>query len=104
MKKVIFLFLFCTTIFTSLELITLNPVFAKSNQDSSDLPINSKPPSADKPSGIAEKGKPILDRNLVVCPQVLKEHNDSNKNVENVNTLASEGKGQVPSSCLHQAK
>jgi hypothetical protein len=105
MKKVIFLFLSCAAIFTSLELATfsLNPVLADSTQDSGDRPINLKPPSAGKPSGLAEKGKPILAQNVVICPQILKTYNNSNKTSENVE-IPPEGKGQVSSSCLQRAK
>ena len=110
MKKVIFLFLFCTSIFTSLEVArpSLNPVFADSVQDSADRSskvIDSLNSSANAPSagnsnsGLAEKGKPILDRNAVICPQILKTDNNSNKSSEN--PMPAAGKGQVPSSCLH---
>jgi len=112
MKKVISLFLSCAAIFTSLEVATpfLNPVLAGSNQDSGDRPSqaidshNTKnaPSAGNSDSGLAEKGKPILDHNAVSCPQIVKIDNSTNKSSEDA--IPPEGKGQVPSSCLHQGK
>jgi hypothetical protein len=109
MKKVIFLFFFCTSIVTSLELATpsLYAVFANSVQNSADRPSQmidspnstNAPSAGNSDSGLAEKGKPILDRNAVICPQILKTDNNSNKSSEN--PIPAAGKGQVPSSCLH---
>ncbi len=107
MKKVTFLFLFCTSILTSLGLATLNPAFADSVQNPADRPSKAidSPNSTNAPSagnsnsGLAEKGKPILDRNAVICPQILKTDNNTNKSSEN--SIPAAGKGQVPSSCLH---
>lgn len=111
MKKVILLFLSCATVITSFELVSpsLNPVFADTTQDSGDRlrwaidspNIANVPSAGNSASGLAEKGKPILDHNSVTCPQILKTDNGSNKSSENTN-ISLEGKGQVPSFCLHQ--
>jgi len=109
MNKAISLFLSCAAIFTSLEVATplLNPALASSNQDSGDHPSKgiASPDGASIPladnsgSGLAEKGKPIIDRNSVICPQILKADNNSNKSSEDISPT--EGNGQFPSSCLH---
>jgi hypothetical protein len=85
MKKVTFLILCCAAILTSFELAKLNPTFAESNQNSSDQPTNPNPPSAGKP------------------PAFCQECDDSNKNIENINTSPAGGKGQVPSSCMDKS-
>lgn len=110
MRKVIFLFLSSTFVFTVFNCTktSLTPVLADSSQSSRDS-VNqvshfnkANLPSKGNPnSGFAEKGKLIREHNSIICPQSLK--NNQYITVSSKNTQQ-EGKGQFSPACLHQAK